>query len=226
MSEVSRLPNLYPVTFWLTSAATRVTVARGHLAERPVPHLRALEQQEQDQDEEREQHDDYRDRALADGQRRLAERLGVADQLGRVPLHPALDVVLGHEVAEPARAVLRAGDVAGQPVCQVGDPADQRHAERRGQGEEDQRGPERDDHHGEAPARDPPLHFSHGRVEQERGESRHEHQQHDVPQQVHQLADQVGSDNYPGRDQDGPQRDVAPVGGLEQARCRPRGGRS
>ena len=27
VSEVSRLPNMYPVTFWLTSAAIRVTVA-------------------------------------------------------------------------------------------------------------------------------------------------------------------------------------------------------
>ena len=63
---------------------------------------------------------------------RLAERLGVADQLGCVPLCPALDVVLNHEAADPARTVLRAGDVAWQPVRQVGDPGDQRHAERRG----------------------------------------------------------------------------------------------
>jgi hypothetical protein len=46
----------------------------------------------------------------------------------------------------------------------------------------------------------------------------HEHQQHDVPQQVHELAGQVGSDRHPGRGQDGPQRDVTPVGGVEQAR--------
>jgi hypothetical protein len=94
---------------------------------------------------------------------------------------------------------------------------DQRHAERRGQADEDQRGPERDDRHGEAPARDPPLHFSNGRVEQHRDEPRHEHQQHDVPQQVDQLPGQVGSDDHPDRDQDGPQRDVAPAGGFEQA---------
>jgi hypothetical protein len=100
----------------------------------------------------------------------------------------------------------------------VGDPVDQRHAERRGQADEDQHGPERDDRHGHAPARDPPLHLSHGRVEQHRDEPCHEHQQHDVPQQVDQLAGQVGSDDHPDRDQDGPQRDVAPVGGLEQAR--------
>jgi hypothetical protein len=60
--------------------------------------------------------------------------------------------------------------------------------------------------------------LSHDRVEQHRDEPRHEHQQHDVPQQVDQLAGQVGSDDHPGRDQDGPQRDVAPVGSLEQAR--------
>ena len=62
---------MYPVDLRLTSAAIRVTVAlraRGHLAERPVPHLRALEQQEQDQDEDREQLDHQGDRALADGQ--------------------------------------------------------------------------------------------------------------------------------------------------------------
>jgi hypothetical protein len=50
------------------------------------------------------------------------------------------------------------------------------------------------------------------------GEPRHEHQQHDVPQQVHQLAGQVGGDDHPDRDQDGPQRDVTPVGRPEQAR--------
>ena len=33
-------------------------------------------------------------------------------------------------------AVLGAGDVAGHPAGQVGDPVDQRHAERRGQGQE------------------------------------------------------------------------------------------
>ena len=65
------------------------------------------------QDEEHEQLDHQGDRALAEGQRRLAERLGVAGQPGRVPLHPALDVVPGHEVADPAAAVLCAGDVAG-----------------------------------------------------------------------------------------------------------------
>jgi hypothetical protein len=64
----------------------------------------------------------------------------------------------------------------------------------------------------------PPLHFSHGRVEQYRDEPRHEHQQHDVPQPVDQLPGQLGSGDHRDRDQDGPQRDVAPVGGLEQAR--------
>jgi hypothetical protein len=49
----------------------RGLAARGHLAERPAPHLRALEQQEQDQDEERDQLDDQGDRALAHGQGRL-----------------------------------------------------------------------------------------------------------------------------------------------------------
>jgi hypothetical protein len=34
----------------------------------------------------------------------------------------------------------------------------------------------------------------------------------------HQLAGQAGSDDHSGRDQDRPQRNVAPVGGLEQAR--------
>jgi uncharacterized membrane protein YbhN (UPF0104 family) len=108
----------------------RGLAARGQLAQRPAPHLRALQQQEQDQDEERGQLDDDRDRALADGQRRPGQRLGVAGQPGRVPLHPALHVVPGHEVADPAPAVLRAGDVAGHPVRQVADPVRQRHPER------------------------------------------------------------------------------------------------
>jgi len=40
--------------------------------------------------------------------------------------------------------------VAGQPAGQVGDPVDQRHAERSGQADKDQRGPERDDRHRQA----------------------------------------------------------------------------
>jgi len=197
----------------MNEVAIQVTVAaaRGHLGERPAPHLRALEQQEQDQDEEREQLDHQGDRAFAHRQGRLAERLGVAGQLGRVPLQPALDVVPGHEVADPAVAVLCAGDVAGHSVRQVGNPVDERDAERRGQADEYQRGPERDDRHGEATARDPPLDFSHDRVEQHRDEPRHDHQQRDVPQPVDRLADQVGSDDHRDRDQDGPQQDVAPV---------------
>ena len=74
MSEVSRSPNMYPVTFWLTSPAIRVTVALRPGVIWPsvqLPHLRALEQQEQDQDEDREQLDHQGDRAPADGQGRL-----------------------------------------------------------------------------------------------------------------------------------------------------------
>ena len=41
------------------------------------------------------------------------------------------------------------GDVAGQPVRQVGNSADQWHAERRDQADEGLRGPEREDHYGE-----------------------------------------------------------------------------
>jgi hypothetical protein len=135
-----------------------------------------------------------------------------------VLLHPSLDVVLGREVADPARAVLRAGDVAGQLVGQVGDPVDQRIAELVSQDGEDHQGREGDDRHRVAPARDPPLQQDHDRVEQQRDEPGHDDQQHDVTQPVNQLAGQVGGRHHGDCHHDRPQRDVPQLGGLPQAR--------
>ena len=143
MSEVRKLPSMYPVTLWLTSAPIRVTVAArsGRIWPRSQRRIFGrLEQQQQDQDEDREQLDEQREAPVADAQGGLAERLGVGDQLGRVLLHPGLDVVLGREVPDPALALLRARDVAGQLVGQVADPVDQRIAERVSQDGEDHQG--------------------------------------------------------------------------------------
>ncbi len=53
----------------------------------------------------------------------------VAGQLGRVLHHPGLEVVLGHQVADPAFAVLGPADVGGQIVREVADAVDQRISE-------------------------------------------------------------------------------------------------
>ena len=179
---------------------------RPHLAQDPGPHLRRLDQEQQDQEEDRQQLDDQGEGARANAQGRLAQRLGVGHQLGRVALHPVLDVVPGHQVADPAPAVLRVGDVAGQRVGQVGDPVHQRVAERQGQADEDQRGQEGDDRDGSAPARDQALlHQHHDRVEQQRDEPGHHDQQEDVLDPVDQLPGQVGGGYHADRDQDGQQ---------------------
>ena len=194
--------------------------ARGwsHLAQDPDPHLRRFDQEQQDQEEDRQQLDDQGEGARADAQGRLAERLGVAHQLGRVALHPVLDVVPGHQVADPAPAVLRVGDVAGQRVGQVGDPVHQRVAERHGQADEHQRGPDGDDRDGGAPARDQlALHQDHDRVEQQRDEPGHHDQQQDVLEPVEQLAGQVGGGDHADRDEDGQQRDMTTFGRPEHA---------
>jgi hypothetical protein len=39
-----------------------------------------------------------------------------------------------------------------------------------------------------------------------------------LPHQIQQLAGQIGGDYHPDRNQDGPQRDVPLLSGLEQAR--------
>ena len=69
--------------------------------------------------------------AALPGQGRFGQVLAEGDELGRVLRYPVLDVVPGHQVPDPAPAVLRS-HVDGS-VGQVGDRVHQRGAERQGQ---------------------------------------------------------------------------------------------
>ena len=139
---------------------------RGHRAQQGRPHLRAFQQQEQDQHEDGEQFEQQGQRALAQAQGGLGQPFPETHQLGRVLIHPRLHVILGHEMADPAPSVGRRGHVARQLQGQVVDPVGQRGAEREGEAGEDDQGPQ--GHHRDRPAPPldlPPLQGHHGRVQ-------------------------------------------------------------
>ncbi len=125
----------------------------GHQAEEARSQLRALHQQQHDEDEDGQQGDHERDSTPADAEDRLGDVLSVGGQLGRVGFDPILDVVPGDEVADPAFAVLGLADIARQAVGQMGHSVDERVAEGHGQSGEYQDRQERDDRDGDsAPA--------------------------------------------------------------------------
>ena len=205
----------------LTSCATReYRVARSGAigAQQPAAHLRPLQEQEQHQDEDGEQLQQQRERALAQAQRGLGQALAEGDQLGRVLVHPGLDVVPAHQIAEPAAAMLRVGHVGRQLLGQVADPVGQRITERDGQADEDNEPPQRDDGHRPAAPLDlPALQRHHGRVQDHRDEGRHDDQEDDVLEPVDDLPEQVDHDHHEDRGQDGRQGDTPGPGGGPQA---------
>ena len=191
----------------------------GHEAEQPYPQLRALEQQEQHQNEDGDERDEQREGALAEGEGRLAEALAEARDLRGVVLHPGLDVIPAHQVADPALAALGLVDVRGQPVGEMGDPVDERVTERDGQAGEDQHGPDGDDGDGEATASHlPVLKGHHERVQEQGDEACDRDEQEYVTQPVEQLPCQVDPDHHGHRGQDRAQRDAP------RLRCAPQPG--
>ncbi len=86
-----------------------------------------------------------------------------------------------------------------------------------GEAGEDEHGEHRHDGHGVAPAAHPyPLQEDDDRVEQQRDEARHRHEQDHLAQLVDDLAGQDRGHHHAHRDQDGLERDVPLVGPLPQ----------
>ncbi len=93
---------------------------------------------------------------------------------------PGLDVVPGHQVTDPALALLGLGDVGRQVVGQVRHAVDQRVAEGERQAGEEQQGQQRDDGYRDPPAPDPSRQDNDERVEQQCHEAGDHEQQDDA----------------------------------------------
>ena len=229
MIDVMKLPSMYPVTDRLTSPATRVTRAARSGAmsrEDTQAQLGSLEQQQEHEDEDHEEVEADRERAGPELERRLGQVLGVTLQLGEVLLDPVLDVVPAHEVADVALAVFGTVHVVRELRDEVGQPVGERVAERVGETGEHEHGQHRDDGHGVAPSAHPhPLQQDHQRVQQQRDEPRHRHEQDDLAQLVDELAGQDRGHHHADRDQDGQEGDMTFVGPLPKPAAPGHGGR-
>ena len=171
--------------------------------------IRCLHKQQHHEHERGDECSHHRDGPFPQVKRRFSQALGKTDELGRVLVHPGLDVIATDQMADPALAVVDFVDIGREVVGQVGHPVDEGIAECDGQTDEDQNGPRRDDGDGKSTAWHlPALQRHYLRIEHQSDESPHQHQDDDVPQAVEEFGSQIDRRHGGHSDDDGPQGNV------------------